>query len=116
MTYGDGTLWYDPKRKRWIGRYERHTGRARRQRGQVSARTEAECRKKLRAALKTSADLPAYDGRMRLDGYLERWLGEHVVSEVRARTVATYRSQVEYHIVPGLGGHRLSELRAPHIL
>ena len=134
MTYGDGTLWFDPKRKRWIGRYERHTGRARRQRGQVSAKphpahlekpdptcracqaAEAECRKKLRAALRTSADLPAYDGRMRLDGFLRHWLDEHVVSTVRARTAATYRTQVERQLIPELGGHPLSGLRSGHIL
>jgi integrase len=114
MGYGDGTHWYDPKRDRWIGRYERHDGRARRQRGQVSARTEAEVLRKLAAARRTSATLPGHDERLRLDSYLRRWLDE-MTPTVRARTADGHRSRIETHIIPRLGGHKLSNLRAVHI-
>jgi integrase len=116
MGYGDGTAWYDPKRQRWIGRYERHTGRARRQRGQVSAKTEAECRRKMVKAMATSRVLPAYDARIRLDTFLRAWLADHVTSTVRARTADNYRSQVERHIIPALGGHKLVDVRPADIL
>lgn len=116
MVYGDGTIRYDPKRRKWVGRYEKRTGQAKRQRGWVSADSEAECRRKLKAAIQTSAALPAFDARMRLDTYLRYWLEVHVTSSVRPRTADNYRSQVEHHLAPALGGHKLAGIRVPHIL
>lgn len=114
VTYGDGTVRYNAKRRRWIGRYEKHTGRAIRQRGWVSGETEAECRRKLREAIRTSRDLPAFDARLRLDTFLERWL-EDMETTVRARTADNHASRIRHHIAPRLGGHRLVDLRAAHI-
>lgn len=114
MGYGDGTVRWDEPRQRWVGRYEKHDGRARRQRGWVSARTEAECRRRLTKAIQTSATLPAFDGRLRLDTFLARWLDE-MQSGIRAVSADQHRSRVETHIAPRLGGHRLADLRVPHI-
>lgn len=114
MGYGDGTVRWDEPRQRWVGRYEKHGGRARRQRGWVSSRSEAECRRKLAKAIQTSATLPAYDGRLRLDTFLGRWLDE-MQSGIRAVSADQHRSRVETHIAPRLGGHRLVDLRVPHI-
>lgn len=116
MVYGEGTVRWSEKRQRWVGRYEKRDGRAKRVRGWVSARTEAECRAKLAKARSRSGTLPAADDRMRFDAFLQMWLREHVNTTVRARTADNYRSQVEHHIAPALGGHKLLELRAPHVL
>jgi integrase len=39
-----------------------------------------------------------------------------VQASVRARTADNYRSQVEHHLIPALGGHKLAGLRVPHVL
>jgi integrase len=114
--YGSGTVFYRPDRKRWIGMFEVHDGSQRRKRRTVSARTEAECWRKLREIRRISATLPAYDERMRLDRFMAMWLEDHVLGSVRPRTADNYRSQVEHHINPALGGHKLAGLRAPHVL
>jgi integrase len=114
--YGSGTVFWRPDRKRWIGMFEVHDGSQRRKRRTVSARTEAECWRKLREIRRISATLPAYDERMRLDRFMAMWLEDHVLGSVRPRTADNYRSQVEHHINPALGGHKLAGLRAPHVL
>ena len=114
--YGLGTVFYRADRKRWIGMFEVHDGSQRRKRRTVSAKTEAECWRKLREIRRISATLPAYDERMRLDRFMAMWLEDHVLGSVRPRTADNYRSQVEHHINPALGGHKLVGLRAPHVL
>ena len=114
--YGQGTVFYRPDRKRWIGMFEVHDGSQRRKRRTVSAKTEAECWRKLREIRRISATLPAYDERMRLDRFMAMWLEDHVLGSVRPRTADNYRSQVVHHINPALGGHKLVGLRAPHVL
>jgi integrase len=96
--------------------FEVHDGSQRRIRRTVSAKTEAECWRKLREIRRISATLPAYDERMRLDRFMAMWLEDHVLGSVRPRTADNYRSQVEHHINPALGGHKLAGLRAPHVL
>lgn len=114
MGYGDGTVVWDPKRQRYIGRFEVHDGSPKRRRGHVTARTEAEAWAKIRKKRKTLAALPAYDERLRLDDFLRRWLRD-MQATVRDRTAANYASQVEGHLIPALGGHRLVDLRPEHV-
>lgn len=114
MSYGDGTVRWNAKRQRFVGRFEIHEGRARRQRGTVSGKTEAEAWRKLKERRQTLAVLPAHDPRLRLDRYLTRWLDD-MEATVRPRTAANYRSMIEGHIIPALGGLRLAELRPAHV-
>lgn len=114
MSYGDGTVRWSAGRERWIGRFEIHDGRAARHRGWVSDKTEAGAWRKLKERRQTLAALPAHDPRLRLDRYLTRWLDD-MEATVRPGTAANYRSMVEHHVIPELGGFRLAELRPAHV-
>lgn len=49
-----------------------------------------------------------------MDTFLARWLDE-MQSGIRAVSADQHRSRIETHIAPRLGGHRLVDLRVPHI-
>ena len=53
--------------------------------------------------------------KMRLGEYLRLWLRDYVEDGVRARTGDGYRTIVNRHLIPKLGGVRLGELTAAHI-
>lgn len=109
--YGVGTkpFWVE-KRQRWVALFEVHDGSERRRRKTVSAKTEAECARKLEQARSTYAVHPNLDERMTVGTYLRRWLAETVTPEVRPRTADNYRSMIETHVAPAIGGHKLAGL------
>jgi integrase len=49
-----------------------------------------------------------------LGEFLPSWL-ETIKSSIRLSTYRTYRAQIVHHIVPGLGGIKLQELRPDHV-
>ncbi len=53
--------------------------------------------------------------RVLLSDYLRRWLNDYAQPKVSLKTHERYKQLIEGHIVPKLGGHRLSELRPVHI-
>lgn len=108
--YGTGTVRWRETRQRWVGQWDVHDGSERRIRKTVSAKTEAECWRRLNAARSTSAAYPLLDERMTVGTYLRRWLADTVTPSVRARTADNYRSMIETHIAPALGGHKLVAL------
>lgn len=60
--------------------------------------------------------LPAIDSSQKLSGYLHWWLDNVVeVSDLAPRTKASYRAEVENHIIPTLGRHPLGRLQTKHV-
>lgn len=112
--YGVGTIYWREDRQRWVGLYEVHDGSNRRRRRMVSDKDKAECRRKLRRAQSMSVALPNHDERMSVERFLHQWL-DSVTPSVRARTADNYRSMIETHIAPAIGGFRLSGLTVPDI-
>jgi integrase len=83
----------------------------------VKRATRAELDKVVRA-LERSRDAGQYvwtvaDPTLQL--WLEHWLEAILPMSARYKTLATYRSQLRLHVIPVLGGARLSELR-PELL
>lgn len=50
-----------------------------------------------------------------LGDWLEHWLDAVLPMTVRWKTLSTYRSQVRLHVVPALGGWRMSEIQPEHL-
>jgi len=73
--------------------------------------TRTEARQWLTARLAESAGGQTADpGTITVGQYLEEWLGSLGMSQLEAATVSWYRSAVQRHIVPVLGGVKLARL------
>lgn len=46
--------------------------------------------------------------------WIEHWLNAILPMSARRKTLATYRSQMDHHLLPTLGGYQLSDLRPEH--
>jgi integrase len=112
---GEGTLYYDAKRKRWRGGitigYDAAGNQIRRS---VSRRTQAEALMALDELKRTHAD-----GRLSLvdisvSSYLEEWLSEKTRG-VSARTAELYREQVDRYVNPRIGRVKLEKVGPGHI-
>lgn len=115
---GEGTLYLDAQRRLWIGEVMvgyRPDGKPDRRR--VSAKTQAECRRKL-DALKRQSDqglLPARDAeRETVAAFFARWL-QAIRATVRPRTADVYADYSSLHILPELGRYKLAALRPEHV-
>lgn len=111
--YGDGSIFWDQRRRRWVGIYT--AGRdstGNRIRPKVNARTKTEARRRLRALQREAVDgQPAPNGAVRLGAFLDRWLDEVVPLRVSSpNTIDNYRWAVNQHIKPALGTRRLRDL------
>ncbi len=89
-----------------------HVPEGRPRRRAFYGRTKAEALAKRNEAIADHrAGLPVFDANKETLGrYLERWLEESVRGNVAPRTLANYRLQVNRHIAPALGHHRLKDL------
>lgn len=79
----------------------------------VYGNTSDECARKLRAAV-AAVDDHSYcePQKMLVREWLEIWMSEYTAG-VKPGTLKTYETQIRVHIIPLLGGLRLSEIR-PH--
>jgi len=55
------------------------------------------------------------DRGMTLGAYLPKWLAGKERAGRKLKTIETYSSAIDNHLVPNLGGHRLGELRLSHV-
>lgn len=112
-SYGDGSIFWDQRRCRWVGIYT--AGRdasGNRVRRKVTGRTKTEARQRLRSLQRAAVDgQPAPSGAVRLGAFLDHWLDEVVPLRVSSpNTVDNYRWAVNHHIKPALGTRRLRDL------
>jgi integrase len=85
---------------------------------EVTAKQQGECRKKLDAVKARAGDGTLGDakaGRETVAAFLPRWL-EAIEGTIRPSTLYRYRVNVEKHLIPTIGRHKLAELRPEHIV
>ena len=113
---GEGSLFWNEKRQRWIGIVSQgYATSGKRRTTRVSARTKTEAKTNLREAQRARDDgLPAgrrdYTVRQAVESWLEHGLAGRDRSTVRNRTILARR-----HVMPALGSRRLAELTADEV-
>jgi integrase len=112
--HGEGALFYEEDRDRWVGLLElAPDGSGRRRRRKVTGRTKTDARRKLRALQRRLEDgLPTGDGLATVGDFLEHWLAEVLPARSRVQatsTITNYRWAAG-HAIRGLGRRRLNEL------
>jgi len=114
---GDGTLYFDPDRDRWIGQLDLgpdHTGK--RHRPKVTAKTRVEAKAKLaelRDKHEAGIDLTtrAMTFTQLVDAFLERGLP----GDLSENTRSNYERMLHLNVTPILGDVRLLELKSDHV-
>jgi integrase len=76
-------------------------------------RTVIEGLRTLQRELQARGDLPTAD--QTVEQWFTYWLDNIAAREVRPKTLAGYRSAVNKHVIPEIGGARLERLTAAHI-
>lgn len=105
-----GGYWEVPKENRWRAQFYDATGTLR----NLSARSEQEISDRLDMAIRERDKGflgPAPQGIPTLGEWLDTWLDSKY--QLKAKTVARYRTDIELYIKPNLGGVRLDQLKAP---
>lgn len=113
MAYGDGTK---PRRRksdgRWIATVEAGwTERGTRRRRSVVARTEAECKRRLRALKREmlAEQTAGTNPRTTLRRWVDTWAQDYR-HRARPRVYSDDMRTARKHIIPAMGGRRLSDL------
>ncbi len=113
---GEGSIYYDQARDRYVGVYVTGWRDGKPIRKKVSAKSRAAAATKLRE-LREKVDagrIPT--GRIPTVGeWMTYWLEEIAAKKVRPSTLRGYRTYVTCYIVPILGDHRLDKLTPEHI-
>ncbi len=79
-------------------------------------KTEREARRKAKQALRDYEDgLSRRGEKLTMRTYLADWLETTAAERVRPSTLESYRSHVEYHIVPAIGSIQLRQLTATDV-
>ncbi len=112
--HGEGSIYRAGDR--WIACIDLgwHNGR------RVRKRVKSKTRKAASAALRrlqadAARGLAVVNDRRSVEEFLQQWLAEVVAPTTRPRTIGTYRSIVEQHLVPALGHIPLNRLRPAHV-
>ncbi|MEX0781286.1 MAG: site-specific integrase [Dehalococcoidia bacterium] len=86
------------------------------QRRSVYGHTKAETLKKMRDEIRRAEDgMPSPDGRTTVATFLREWLDGPAKARLKASSFRTYFANVEQHIIPEIGSHRLTKLRPEHV-
>lgn len=110
---GDGGLYWDESRERWIGVITvGYDTRGKPRRRKVSAPTKTEANEKLRTLLREiDLGVDLSQGGITVEEVLKAWLA-HGLNGRSEATLAQNRHLAEAHIVPLIGKKRLRDLRA----
>lgn len=103
---------------RWEGRYtagiDPVTGKSVQK--SVSAKTQAECRERLRQAIRDSQGLVIdHTGDYTVAEWCRLWYETYSKPNLRFSTADSYKVILEKHIIPAIGGIKLRQLTALHI-
>jgi integrase len=114
---GDGSIYFDEKRKLWVAAVSMGTGpNGRRVRRRLYAPDATTARRRLRAAIAKQARKELVAGRsptVRL--FLEQWILNAVKPRLRYSTLRFYVLLLGQHVIPALGSIRLEDLRADQV-
>ena len=114
---GEGSIRKKPN-GRWEGRYtvgiDPNTGRAIQK--SVSAKTQAECKEKLRRAIQDNRGIPVnHNGDYTVAEWCRLWFETYSKPNIRYNTAKSYENIIEKHIVPAIGAVKLKQLTSIHI-
>lgn len=110
--YGNGSLYQRSSDGRWIGTLEAgYTKNGARRRVTVTAKTEVECKRKLRDKRSQIAKdgQATASNRMTVKAWSDKWL-ERIVLKERPKSYTTDRGAVRAWIVPTIGHKRLDQV------
>ena len=112
--HGEGSVFYDEDRERWIGKLPRDD-RGRREK--VVGVTRREVQSRLRARLQEREQgLSTQRNTLTVQAFLESWAADTLpISDLAPRTVQSYQATVRLHLVPSLGRIRLAKLSPAHL-
>jgi integrase len=115
---GEGAVYYEADRARWVGVLDLgRNGAGRRVRRKVTGQSAKEARDRLRRLRdEIEGGARARDGNLTVAAFLLDWLEREVPKFAKsANTRDNYAWAVRRHLVPALGGHRLAKLTADHV-
>lgn len=113
---GEGGVWYEKARKRWVGSVTVGYVDGRQQRRKVAGRTKAEAIERLReiqGAIHQGQDPARLD--LTVGRFLDTWLTEVLPGTVTASTLTQYEDVVRLYIKPCIGQKRLRTLGAKDV-
>src|SRR3954447_9731527 len=113
---GEGALFWDEKRQRWIALVEvGFTVEGKRRRRYVSGRTKTEVKAKLQQARRDEDDgLRVESKTLTVGDAVQDWL-EHGLVGKEASTVQNRRLLAERHVIPALGRRKLVDLTTRNV-
>lgn len=116
-TDGDGSVYYDATREKWIGAYVHGWRDGKPIRSKVSANTKSGAANKLRELRAKHAAETLPTGKVpTVEQWMNHWLNNIASRKVGELTLNnSYRQKVRDYIIPLLGHHRLDRLTADHI-
>lgn len=100
--YGEGSVYFDPSRERWVATLEVGEGGQRR-RKRFFGRTEREARGRRREHGLPTRSAVAERRDVTVGELLTTWLEEDVDARLEPNTARRYRGDVEIHLLPELG-------------
>ena len=115
---GEGSIRRKPN-GRWEGRYTQGfdpvTGKAIQK--SVSAKTQAECKEKLRRAIQENRGVPLHNhnGDYTVAEWCRLWFDTYAKPHIRSTTAATYENVIEQHIIPKIGMVKIRQLTSIQI-
>jgi integrase len=113
---GEGSIYYDASRERYVGSYVTGWRDGKPIRKKVSGKSKADAARKLRELREkvTAGELPK--GRTpTVSEWMTYWLEQIAAKKVRPSTLKGYTTCVNRYIIPLLGQHRLDRLTPEHI-
>ena len=82
----------------------------------VSAKTQAECKEKLRRAIQDNRGIPInYNGDYTVAEWCRLWFETYSKPNIRYNTAKAYRNIIELHIIPAIGSVKLKQLTSMQI-
>jgi integrase len=113
---GEGSVFYDESKERWVGTMERPPGPGgKRRRRKVTAETKWQAQEKLRKLQKQADDGQLTDaGALTLEQYLRRWLAT-TKGKVATHTYLPYERDCNLYLIPHAGRVPLAKVTALHV-
>jgi len=110
---GEGAIFYDEAKNRWVGQLDLGTDAdGRRRRPKVFGRTRVEVRSKLDALRTASKAGQAVDQRtLTFSTLADEWLEKGLPAETAPTTRSNYETLINTHLRPGLGRKKVVDLR-----
>jgi integrase len=116
--HGESGIFWLEARQRWAYEIDLGIVDGKRRRDRKSFKTRKEAARALAVAKRALEEgQPTLDGRATLSSHLDHWMADVIEpSDRAASTKSGYDNAVRNHLKPGLGHHRLLDLRHEHVL